>query len=204
MSDTSAPRPIGTFLSILPEKRAVMPEPARHGWLRVQLGNSTTICRTEHVIGVRSHFENGHRETHIERGPGATIFAGAIEPEAILAAIDEANGDGPGDAAAPGTWTAPADLYHRIVARRAALASAVSLAEDAEPTPELAMLREHARWLAGTTTHPRDWMLLLRDAMHEAADALLEDSPRTADRFIALARALDRDAYRLPAEAPRT
>lgn len=198
--------PIGSFLSILPEDRAVAPIPRRPGWLRIGTPDGEVFLATETIVGVevrRSVF-GAIIGTWIQRRDGTTHCCGSLTAEAVLAAMDEADDEVPGALPPPVPYRAD-DLLARVVQRRDALARTLAPNEaGAEIPPTLGLLRDQALHIASNVSHPRDWLLLLRDAAFEAAAELVNgDSPLAADRFIALGRMLERDVRRLPAEAPR-
>lgn len=207
MADTTT-RPIGSFLELAEAPRPVAPLPDRLGWIRVRRGNSTVILATEEIIGVErvSDPTSGYPAcTTIRLRCGDRVFCGEASPEDVLLAMDEADGEGPG-ALPPPASAAPRDLLARVVQRRDALAGMLRPPSDEAEIPPttLGLLRDQALHLAGSVTHPRDWLLLLRDAAQEAAVELGgAGKHRSAGCFAALARQLERDVPRLPAQAPR-
>jgi hypothetical protein len=198
------PRPIGSFLLLLPTDRRVAPLEDRAGWLRVRGDDRDVLLATDTIVGVeRVRTQDGAKHTWIQRRDGSTLFCGDVDPIDILLAMDEANGEGPG--ALPPLPKPPGDLLARVVQRRDALARLMANVSQTEELPlrTLGLLRDEALHLATHVSHPRDWILLVRDAAFEAAaELLLCDSLLAADRFCALGRQLERDVRALPAAAP--
>jgi hypothetical protein len=183
--------------------RRVAPIPDRPGWLALEGETYVIWLTTDAIVAVESGVDvDGNNRCWIHRRDGKTHCIGDVAPGDVLLAMDEADGEGPGALPPPVPYRAD-NLLARVIQRRDHLARTLRAenADAAIPATTLGLLRDQALYLAQHVSHPRDWLLLLRDAAMEAADQL-HGWPPHADRYLALARQLERDVQRLPPGAP--
>jgi hypothetical protein len=189
-----APAPPGDSI------RVVLDQP---GWVCLRRMGTETWLDASQVAAVR---ESGFGTDVVICG-GSLISAGIMPAAAVVSALRRAATPLP----TPDNDTTPcgttAALGQALTDRRRALAAALQR-QGTTPRPEalrhaLGALRDRAIALAGSTSHPRDWMLLLADAATEAGQQCsLNGEGEVAELFQALASTVAGEARRLPAQEP--
>lgn len=208
-------------LQIDPDPPGVAPEPDQPGWIRITQGDSISLVPTHTVMAVREERGDHLTLAQVVLQGGYTIRCNGIGAGDVLAALREADADATGnrqpqegdaldDAASAIPDTMRASLAAAVLQRRRQVAEISIpdldfLTNGAAPKPHahLTLLREHALALAEHGSHPRDFLLLLRDALHEAAvDLAAGGQVAAALQYVTLARRLEKDVPRLPAGRP--
>jgi hypothetical protein len=189
-----APAPPGDAI------RVVLDQP---GWVCLRRMGTETWLDASQVAAVR---ESGFGTDVVICG-GSLISAGIMPAAAVVSALRRAATPLPAPANDSARCETTEALARGLADRRRALAEALQR-QAATPRPEalrhaLGAMRDRAIALATSTSHPRDWMLLLADACTEAAQQTrLDDRTEVAELFQALASTLAGEVRRLRTEAP--
>lgn len=214
MDERSPPtvRPIGSFIEWDGPESArdlatISNIPGFPDWLRVRRDGRSTVFR---VHDVAAFDETPLPKPQIILTSGHLVAVPGLSADAVLAAIAAAEST---PAADPPPPPRPAgELAGRVLRRRAQVDGALAAMEaergasaPSPAVPHLDLLLQHALALAAdpAQTHPRDWLLLVRDALREAAVvAAAVDALADADALARTAEALEAAVPMLPPGRP--